>query len=100
MALKQIEVPRRTGMSLVFLRTKNFHQDEEVNRRNDSSEGYIMTPEFLQQGPRVNADADAYVETLQTIVKPLWIDSVANGGRPYVFQQDLTLSHEPSKTQN
>ncbi|KAM3177740.1 hypothetical protein ACTXT7_003953 [Hymenolepis weldensis] len=32
---------------------------------------------------RVNADADAYVEILQTIVvKPPWIESVANGGRP------------------
>ncbi|KAM3182791.1 hypothetical protein ACTXT7_011608 [Hymenolepis weldensis] len=44
---------------------------------------------------RVNADADAYVETLQTIVvKPPWIDSVANRGRPYVFQQNSAPSHE------
>ncbi|KAM3171270.1 hypothetical protein ACTXT7_016956 [Hymenolepis weldensis] len=50
---------------------------------------HIVTPPFLSRGPRVNADAvanadaDAYVETLQTIVvKPPWIDSVANGGRP------------------
>ncbi|KAM3185258.1 hypothetical protein ACTXT7_006724 [Hymenolepis weldensis] len=44
---------------------------------------------FLCEGLRVNADAgaDAYVKTLQTVVvKALWIDNVANGGRPhYVF---------------
>ncbi|KAM3177930.1 hypothetical protein ACTXT7_003572 [Hymenolepis weldensis] len=36
--------------------------------------------------------ADAYAKILQTIVvKPLWIDNVANGGRPFVFQQDSAL---------
>jgi inhibitor of nuclear factor kappa-B kinase subunit alpha len=45
---------------------------------------------------RVNADA--YVETLQTIVKP-WIDSVANG-RAYVFQQDSASAHKALKTQD
>ncbi|KAM3186045.1 hypothetical protein ACTXT7_005183 [Hymenolepis weldensis] len=36
----------------------------------------IVTPPCFPQGFRVNADADAYVETLQTIlVKPPWIDS-------------------------
>ncbi|KAM3179768.1 hypothetical protein ACTXT7_017642 [Hymenolepis weldensis] len=44
----------------------------------------------LKEGVRVSADADAdvnaYVETLQTIViKPPWIDGVVNGGGPYVF---------------
>ncbi|KAM3187865.1 hypothetical protein ACTXT7_001461 [Hymenolepis weldensis] len=29
-----------------------------------SSEGHIMTPQFFSQGLRVDADADAYVETL------------------------------------
>ncbi|KAM3187451.1 hypothetical protein ACTXT7_002302 [Hymenolepis weldensis] len=35
-----------------------------------SSEGHIMTPQFFPQSLRVNADidADAYVETLHTIV--------------------------------
>ncbi|KAM3186664.1 hypothetical protein ACTXT7_003870 [Hymenolepis weldensis] len=47
-----------------------------------------MTPPFFPLDLRANAGADAYVETLQTIVKPPWIDRVANGGRPYVFQQD------------
>ncbi|KAM3183734.1 hypothetical protein ACTXT7_009791 [Hymenolepis weldensis] len=52
-------------------------------------------------GLRVNADADAYVKTLQTIVvKPPWIDSVANGGRPSVLQQDLAPSHEALKIHN
>ncbi|KAM3180249.1 hypothetical protein ACTXT7_016654 [Hymenolepis weldensis] len=50
---------------------------------------------------RVNAGADAYVETLQTIVvKPSWIDCVANGGRPYVFQQRSTPCHKALKTQD
>ncbi|KAM3175869.1 hypothetical protein ACTXT7_007657 [Hymenolepis weldensis] len=54
-------------------------------------------------GLRVNADADtdadAYVETLQTIVVKLpWIDSVTNGGRPYVFQQESAASHKAPKT--
>ncbi|KAM3179735.1 hypothetical protein ACTXT7_000018 [Hymenolepis weldensis] len=49
-------------------------------------------------GLRVNTDADAYVETLQTIVvKPLWVDGVVNG-RPFVFQQDSVLSHKALKT--
>ncbi|KAM3177548.1 hypothetical protein ACTXT7_004340 [Hymenolepis weldensis] len=47
-----------------------------------------MTPPFFPQGLRVNTDADTYVGTLQTIVKPPWIDSVAGGRLPYVFQQD------------
>ncbi|KAM3172537.1 hypothetical protein ACTXT7_014320, partial [Hymenolepis weldensis] len=51
-----------------------------------SSEGHIMTPQFLPQGLRVNADvdadADAYVETLQTIgVKPC-IENISNGRPP------------------
>ncbi|KAM3173076.1 hypothetical protein ACTXT7_013209 [Hymenolepis weldensis] len=50
----------------------------------------------------INTDAGAYVETLQTIVvKPPWIDSVANGGRPpYVFQQASAPSHKALKRQN
>ncbi|KAM3182254.1 hypothetical protein ACTXT7_012772 [Hymenolepis weldensis] len=44
-----------------------------------STEGHIMTPQFFPQSLRVSANADAHVETLQTIVKPPWIDSVANG---------------------
>ncbi|KAM3179854.1 hypothetical protein ACTXT7_017456, partial [Hymenolepis weldensis] len=73
-----------------------------------SSEGHIMTPQFFPQSLRVNADADtdadvdadAYVEILQTIVNPPWINSVANGGRPYVFQQDSTPSHGALDTQD
>ncbi|KAF2351053.1 hypothetical protein FHG87_018191 [Trinorchestia longiramus] len=48
------------------------------------------------EGLRVNADA--YVETLQTIVKH-WIDNVANG-RAYVFQQDSVPFHKALKTQD
>ncbi|KAM3188435.1 hypothetical protein ACTXT7_000261 [Hymenolepis weldensis] len=58
---------------------------------------------IFQQGLRVNAaaDADAYVETLQTIVvKSPRIDNVANGGRPYVFLQDSAASHKALETQD
>ncbi|KAM3177024.1 hypothetical protein ACTXT7_005328 [Hymenolepis weldensis] len=58
------------------------------------SEENIMTPQFLPQGLTANADADACVKTLPTIVvKPPWIDSVANGGRPHIFQQYSAPSH-------
>ncbi|KAM3180421.1 hypothetical protein ACTXT7_016316 [Hymenolepis weldensis] len=44
-----------------------------------SGEGHIMTPGLFPQGLRVDANADAYVETLQTtVVKSSWIDSLAN----------------------
>ncbi|KAM3173396.1 hypothetical protein ACTXT7_012591 [Hymenolepis weldensis] len=36
--------------------------------------------ESLPQGLRVNADS--YMETLQSIVKPPWIDSVTTGRSP------------------
>ncbi|KAM3171500.1 hypothetical protein ACTXT7_016503 [Hymenolepis weldensis] len=69
---------------------------------------HTMSPQFFLQGLRVNADADAYVETLQTIVvKSSWIDSAANGGRPHpppppphIFQQDSAPSHKALKTQD
>ncbi|KAM3174001.1 hypothetical protein ACTXT7_011430 [Hymenolepis weldensis] len=49
--------------------------------------------------PRVNADADTYLQTLQTIVfKPSCIESVANGGRPSVFQEDSAPSHDALKS--
>ncbi|KAM3184515.1 hypothetical protein ACTXT7_008217 [Hymenolepis weldensis] len=55
---------------------------------------------FFGDGLRVNADADAYVETLQTVaVKSPRIDSAANRGRPYVFQQDSASSHKALKIQ-
>ncbi|VDL18792.1 unnamed protein product [Hymenolepis diminuta] len=43
----------------------------------------LKMPSETESGLRVNADA--YVETLQTILKPPWIDGVANEG-PYVSQ--------------
>ncbi|KAM3185067.1 hypothetical protein ACTXT7_007104 [Hymenolepis weldensis] len=46
----------------------------------------LRTPEFdlrVNEDADADVDADAYVETLQTIVvKPPWTDSVASGGRP------------------
>ncbi|KAM3172534.1 hypothetical protein ACTXT7_014327 [Hymenolepis weldensis] len=34
------------------------------------------------------------------VVKPPWIDSVANGKRPYVFQYDSPPSYNALKTQD
>ncbi|KAM3174849.1 hypothetical protein ACTXT7_009665 [Hymenolepis weldensis] len=80
MTLKEIEAPRRTEMSLAFFPTKK-------------------TATRMKKDLRVNTDADAYVETIQTIViEPPWIDNVANGGRLYVFQQDPATSHKALKT--
>ncbi|KAM3173558.1 hypothetical protein ACTXT7_012275 [Hymenolepis weldensis] len=61
-----------------------------------------MSKITIRNGLRVNEDVNAYVEILQTIVvKPPWIDSVANGGRPlYVFQQDPLPSHIALNIQN
>ncbi|KAM3180098.1 hypothetical protein ACTXT7_016967, partial [Hymenolepis weldensis] len=48
-----------------------------------------------------DADADAYVKTLQTIVvKPPCMDSVASGERPHVFQQDSAPSHKALESQD
>ncbi|KAM3186988.1 hypothetical protein ACTXT7_003223 [Hymenolepis weldensis] len=64
-------------------------------------EGHIMTPQFFPQGLRVNADVDAYVETLQTVVvRPPWVDSMPNRGRLDVFHQDSVPSHEVLKIQD
>ncbi|KAM3175847.1 hypothetical protein ACTXT7_007722 [Hymenolepis weldensis] len=42
-----------------------------------------------------------HVETLQiVVVKPPQIDSVANGGRPHIFQQDSAPSHEALKARD
>ncbi|KAM3170956.1 hypothetical protein ACTXT7_017575 [Hymenolepis weldensis] len=64
---------------------------------------FLLTVMVFGVDLRVNADADTYVETLQTIiVKPPWMDSVVNnGGRPpYVFQQDSPPSHKALETQD
>ncbi|KAM3176390.1 hypothetical protein ACTXT7_006600 [Hymenolepis weldensis] len=53
-----------------------------------------------QDGPRLNTDADAYVETHQTIFVKPWKGTKANGGRPYGFQQESAPSHKPLKTQD
>ncbi|KAM3172464.1 hypothetical protein ACTXT7_014469 [Hymenolepis weldensis] len=90
------------------LTKKNDGWDEEVNRRNDYVwAGYVWADPTEVPTVRhahevsitVNADADACAETLQTIVlKPPWIDSVVNGGGPYVFQQDSAPFRKALKT--
>ncbi|KAM3171117.1 hypothetical protein ACTXT7_017255 [Hymenolepis weldensis] len=67
-----------------FSDENNFHQDQKVNLRNNKW---------------LCVDADAYVETLQTIIKSSWIDSMASGGGPNVFQQDSPPSDKALKTQ-
>ncbi|KAM3173902.1 hypothetical protein ACTXT7_011644 [Hymenolepis weldensis] len=88
--LKESEASGRREASLVFLRRKKTFTGikksvEEMTGdcvRTDPTEvptvmqaheawsnRHIMTPPFFPQGLRVNADADAYVETLRTIVK-------------------------------
>ncbi|KAM3182901.1 hypothetical protein ACTXT7_011420 [Hymenolepis weldensis] len=54
----------------------------------------VMLFGISSEGLGVNADADidAYVETLQiSVVKLPWTNSVVNGGRLHVFQQDPGL---------
>ncbi|KAM3184374.1 hypothetical protein ACTXT7_008475 [Hymenolepis weldensis] len=67
----------------------------------EDSKGQIMTTPFLPQGLRVNADAGAYVETLQTTAVGLyWIDSAVNEGRPCVYRKDSVRAHKAPKTQD
>lgn len=54
-----------------------------------SSDGNVISPYFFLQETKSNAVA--YTVVLNTVVKP-WITAIA-WGRPYVFQQDSTLSH-------
>ncbi|KAM3186525.1 hypothetical protein ACTXT7_004152 [Hymenolepis weldensis] len=95
--LKKLKNPEEQDCPWFSSHQKYFHQDEEVNRRNDR----VNADEDADGAEDGEADADARVETLQTIVvKSPWLDSVANGGRPYVLQQDSPSSHEALNTQN
>ena len=97
----------------VFSDEKNFDQHQEVCSWNDmrlcvnpaevpvavcakfpaiivvfgvvSSEGYIITPPLCFPGESLGVNADAYLETPQSIIKPL-IDIVANE-KVCAFQQ-------------
>ncbi|KAM3181725.1 hypothetical protein ACTXT7_013805 [Hymenolepis weldensis] len=75
--------------------------DAIVSPPGSESGGFLSS--LWNWGNRVNAyaDADAHVGTFQTIVvKPSWVESIANGGRPYVFQQDSAPSHRALKTRD
>ena len=61
-----------------------------------SNEGPVMPPHFFRQGLRVNATT--YIEVLEAVVKP-WIDSVRDE-KPYIFQQNSSLSHKAMTTQD
>ncbi|KAM3183463.1 hypothetical protein ACTXT7_010305 [Hymenolepis weldensis] len=81
---KKLRHPEERQYFRFFFDEENLHQDEKVSPRNDS------------------ANADAHIETLQTtVVKPPWIDSVANGGKSsYFFQQDSAPSYKALETQD
>ncbi|KAM3172522.1 hypothetical protein ACTXT7_014352 [Hymenolepis weldensis] len=65
-----------------------------------------MTLKEIEASTRIGvplspADTNAYVKTPQNIVVKLpWIDDVASGGRPYIFQKHLAPFHRPLKTQD
>ncbi|KAM3179374.1 hypothetical protein ACTXT7_000678 [Hymenolepis weldensis] len=76
---------------------------EHLNACHDGRKSWEVNAQHLAkdlQGLRFNADADAYVETLQTIVKSAWIGNVANGGRPHALQQDSASSLKALKIQD
>lgn len=52
------------------------------------NEGYVMLPDFLLQGLRINVIT--YIEVLDTVVK-CWIKETAQW-RSYMFQQDFAPS--------
>ena len=60
-----------------------------------SSEGHIMPPHIFEAGLKVNTKV--YLDVLKSMVIP-WCNQVA-GGRPWVWQQDLTPAHKSKETQ-
>ncbi|KAM3171281.1 hypothetical protein ACTXT7_016924 [Hymenolepis weldensis] len=84
---KKLKHPEEEERLSSYSDRKNFQQDEKVNAGNDR---WLAI---------VNVGTDAYVETLQaSVVKPPWINGLANGGRPYVFQLDSAPSHKALTT--
>ncbi|KAM3170938.1 hypothetical protein ACTXT7_017609 [Hymenolepis weldensis] len=107
--INKLKRPEELECLWFFSYEKHFHQDQEsieeviggYVRANPTEVPTVIRTKFLPTSLRVNADAEVYVETLQTIVvKPPWIDSVANGGRPYIFQHASALSHKALNTQD
>ena len=60
-----------------------------------SSEGHIMPPHIFEVGLKVNTKV--YLDVLKSVVIP-WYNQMA-GGRPWVWQQDLTPAHKSKETQ-
>ena len=60
-----------------------------------SSEGHIMPPHIFEVGLKVNTKV--YLDVLKSVVIP-WCNQV-DGGRPWVWQQDLVLVHKSKETQ-
>ena len=61
-----------------------------------SSDGDVMEPVFIPDG--LHLGANGYVRLLDEHVKS-WIDMVADGRPPYVFQQDSAPAHKARTTQ-
>ena len=58
-----------------------------------SSEGHIMPPHIFEVGLKVNTKV--YLDVLKSVVLP-WCNQVT-GGRPWVWQQDLTPANKSQK---
>ena len=59
-----------------------------------SSEGHFIPPHIFEVGLKVNTKV--YLDVLKSVVIP-WCNQVA-GGRPWVWQQDLTPTHKTKET--
>ena len=59
-----------------------------------SSDRDVMEPIFIPDG--LHLGANSYVRLLNEHVKP-WMDMVANGRLPYIFQQDSAPAHRTSQ---
>ncbi|KAM3181184.1 hypothetical protein ACTXT7_014867 [Hymenolepis weldensis] len=66
-----------TEIPTLYTRARSFQQATVIGFGVVSSEGHIMTSQFFHRT----------LEPMQMQMPP-WIESVAKGGRAYVFQQD------------
>ncbi|KAM3175539.1 hypothetical protein ACTXT7_008302 [Hymenolepis weldensis] len=66
-------------------------------RLNENNGDELATMRRRKQHCRRSADS---IRTPEFVRRPPWIDSVANGGRPYAFQQDSAPSHKAPKAQD
>ena len=122
--LNKLKHPEIQDMLWFYFDEKNFDQDQKINQRNDkwlcgdpsdvprvmhtkctvtvmvlgvvSNERRFVPTSFFRQSIRMNATT--YIEVLEAVVKP-WIGSVRDE-KPYIFQQNSSLSHKAMTTQD